>query len=117
MSERIKGFISEVGKIDAEIKRLNAQKRKLHDRKKDLERRILAFLEKNEQAGVKYRGTAVIAKDRVRRGRRKKKDQEKDSADILKKYGIRNSDQVAKEILEAIKGEAKDDKVLKITKY
>jgi len=78
---------------------------------------FLHFLEKNEQAGVKYRGTAVIAKDRVRRGRRKKKDQEKDSADILKKYGIRNSDQVAKEILEAIKGEAKDDKVLKITKY
>ena len=48
MSERIKGFISEVGKIDEEIKRLNAQKRKLHERKKDLERRILAFLEKNE---------------------------------------------------------------------
>ena len=43
MSERIKGFISEVGKIDEEIKRLNAQKRKLHARKKDLERRILAF--------------------------------------------------------------------------
>ena len=78
---------------------------------------ILAFLEKNAQAGVKYRGTEFIANDRVRRGRRKKKDHEKDSADILKKYGIRNSDQVAREILEAIKGEAKDDKVLKITKY
>ena len=93
MSEQIKGFISEVGKIDEEIKRLNAQKRKLHARKKDLEKRILAFLEKNEQAGVKYRGTAVIAKDRVRRGRRKKKDQERDSAEILRKYGIRNSEQ------------------------
>jgi len=85
MSERIKGFISEVGKIDEEIKRLNAQKRKLHARKKELEKRILAFLDKNEQAGVKYRGTAVIAKDRVRRGRRKKKDQEKDSADIQRR--------------------------------
>ena len=117
MSERIKGFISEVGKIDEEIKRLNAQKRKLHARKKDLEKRILAFLEKNEQAGVKYRGTAVIAKDRVRRGRRKKKDQEKDGSAVLKKYGINNSDKIVRELLEAIKGQVKEDTVLQMKKY
>ena len=116
MSE-IKGLISEVSQIDAEIKRLNTQKRKLHARKKECEARIVKFLDRTNQAGVKYQGTALIAKTRNRRGRRKKKDQEKDGSAVLKKYGINNSDKIVRELLEAIKGQVKEDTVLQMKKY
>ena len=116
MSE-IKGLISEVSQIDAEIKRLNTQKRKLHARKKECEARIVKFLDRTNQAGVKYQGTALIAKTRNRRGRRKKKDQEKDGSAVLKKYGINNSDKIVRELLEAIKGQPKEDTVLQMKKY
>ena len=116
MSE-IKGLISELGDITTEIKRLNTQRRKLNARKKQIESVIVNFLEKNNEIGVKYRGTAIVAKASSRRGRRKKKDKEEDGKAVLRKYGINNGDIIAKEFIEAIKGEKKGDTILKISLY
>ena len=120
----IKGLISEVGRIDDEIdrlkeaaKKLNAQKRKLNEKKKKLEKIIIKYLENNDQIGVKYQGTAVIAKSKHKRNRRKKKEKEHLGSAVLKKYGIRDSDKVVKELLEAMKGDVEDETVLQISRY
>ena len=120
----IKGLISEVGRIDDEIdrlkeaaKKLNAQKRKLNEKKKKLEKIIIKYLENNDQIGVKYQGTAVIAKSKHKRNRRKKKEKEHLGSEVLRKYGIRDSDKVVKELLEAMKGDVEDETILQISRY
>lgn len=112
---QIKSMISEVSSVNDEIKRLNKQRLKLLKRKKELDSQIIEYLEKTEKKGVKYRGTSVITKGT--RGRKKKKEKEQDATDVLKKYGILNSDKIMKELMEAMKGEKDQNTVLRISKY
>jgi hypothetical protein len=114
---QIKGLISEVSQINDEIKRINTQKKKLQSRKKVIEAEILNYLENNEQTGVKYRGTCVVAQAKKKRHRRKKKEKENNVSRLLEKYGLRNNDKIVHELLEAVKGDPVDSKVLTFTKY
>ena len=84
-------------------------------KKKALEKEVLAFLDKKDQAGVKYRGTAALTKTKNHRPRRKEKDKERDGKAILEKYGIVNSGKVYEEIARAMKGDVTTSKVLQLT--
>ena len=117
MTSDIRGCIKELEGIDEELKRLNGRRRTLHKRKKELEGTVLAFLNKSSQPGVKYRGTAAIAKEKNHRPRRKEADRSRDARAVLEKYGIVNSSIVYEEIAKAMKGEAVTKQTLKLTNY
>ena len=117
MTTDIRGAIKELESIETELKRLNAQRRKLTARKKAIENNVLGFLNKSDQPGVKYRGTAALAKDKTHRPRRKERDKERDGRAVLEKYGISNSSKVYEEISRAMKGEAVTKKVLRLSSY
>lgn len=117
MTTDIRGGIKELQSIDQELKRLNAQRRKLTTRKKQIEQNVLQFLQKSDQPGVKYKGTAAISREKNHRPRRKEVDKERDGRAVLEKYGIMNSSKVYEEIASAMKGQAVTTKTLRITNY
>ena len=112
---KIKAMISELSSVSDEIKRLNKQRLKLLKRKKVLDQQIIEYLDETEKKGVKYQGTSVVTKGT--RGRKKKKEKEQDAIDVLKAYGVINSDKIMKEVLEAMRGEKNQNTVLRLSKY
>jgi len=117
MSREITGNIRELDNLNIEIKRLAKQLRKLRARKKKIEGDISQYLEETNKPGVKYKGTAIIAENKVKHVRnRKKVDKENDGTYILSQYGIQNPEKVLKELLEAMKGPKENTTILKFKK-
>ena len=113
----IRGYLKEIDELTKEINRLGERKKALSKRKREVENRILVFLEKEKQIGVKHQGTAVIAKEKVVRPRRNKKDRKLAGEEVLRKYGIRDVARVFDELDLALKGSPKQSKELKIQNY
>ena len=110
----IKGDVHELGQINAEIKRLYANIRKLKKQATAAEERITQFLEAQDHPGVKYQGTAVMLENKSRRAPKATKDREADAIDVLRNHGVENAKEVLAELIEARKGDEIDSKKLKI---
>ena len=118
MSREITGNVRELENLNIEIKRLSKQLRKLRARKKKLEGEISQYLEATNKPGVKYKGTAIIAENKIKYVKnRKKVDKENDGTYVLSQYGVKNPEKVLKELLEAMKGPKENTTVLKIKKF
>lgn len=111
----IKFKLKELENINKEIKRINDSKKKLLNRKKEIEDFILSYLEKNKQEALKYKGTIIRAREKTLRPRKKEVDKKNDCEKILRKYGISNSNQILEELKNAMKGHARIKKELKLT--
>lgn len=116
MTIDIRYELKELNGIEKEIKNINENKRKLVKKKKEIEKKILKYLEDNSKPGIKYNGTAVIAREKILRPRKKTKDKTHDCQQILNKYGI-NSQKVLDELFEAMKGDTKVTKEIMISNY
>tara|TARA_Y100000389_G_C17436188_1_gene505693 strand:- start:352 stop:699 length:348 start_codon:yes stop_codon:yes gene_type:complete len=113
----IKGYVNELSQIKTEIKRLNDRKKKLQKLAKEVEKKIITFLDSKNQPGVKYQGTAVLVESKNKIKTKKTKEREQDSISVLEKYGINNPKEVLGELLQARKGEKVETKKLKFKKY
>ncbi len=113
---QMRGYMSELSSISEELKRLNAHRRKLLARKKDLEAKVLKVLDKEKQSGVKYKGQQWQTTERNVRGRKKLSDQKQDGLAVLQKYGVRNGELILEEVMKALKNEATTQKRLKAPK-
>ncbi len=111
----IKSKLKELENLSNEIKRLNDSKKKLITRKKEIETFILEYLEKNQQEALKYKGTLIRTKEKTLRPRKKEVDKKNDCEKILQKYGISNGNRILEELKDAMKGDAKIKKELKLT--
>jgi len=108
-----------LNKIKAEIKRRSIDLRNLRKEKKRIEQTILEFLDKSGHSAVKYKGELAIIKETKKKCNRQYQNPRKRlsaAANILKNMGIDNSSEVAKAIIEAMKGPKEDSPVLKIKK-
>lgn len=112
----ITAVVSEVNTINAELKILRKKVQELNQRKKKLEQEIIDFCEEKEQPGLKYKGTTIIAEERERHLYKSKKEKEKDAMEVLESQGIDNPQAVLQQLLEAMKGEAIEEKKIKIKK-
>ena len=118
MSREITGYVTDLDNLNIEIKRLAKQLRKLRDSKKKIEGNISKYLEETNKPGVKYKGTAIIAENKAKYVRnRKKVDKENDGTYVLSQYGIQNPDKVLKELLQAMKGPKENTTILKFKKF
>lgn len=113
----IKSDVLELEAIKAEIKNLNERKKKLKEKEKLVESKIRDFLKAKEQPGVKHQGTAIILEEKERPGPKKPKERDNDAMTVLQKYGIKDTQKVLKELMEARKGETILQQSLKIKKY
>jgi uncharacterized protein (DUF3084 family) len=113
---QMRGYMSELSSISEELKRLNAHRRKLLARKKQLEAKVLEVLDKQKQSGVKYKGQQWQTTERNIRGRKKLVEQKQDGLAVLQKYGVRNGELILEEVMKAMKNEAVPQKRLKAPK-
>lgn len=113
----ITSSIQKLNNIKAEIKRRSVDLRNLRKEKKRIEAKILEFLEKSGHSAVKYRDQIAIIKETKKKCSRKYQNpttRHSAAASVLKNLGIDNSSEVAKAIIEAMKGPKEESAVLKI---
>jgi hypothetical protein len=113
----IKSDVLELESIKAEIKSLNEKRKKLKEKEKIVEKRISEFLKAKEQPGVKHQGTAIILEEKELPAPKKAKERDNDAMSVLQKYGIKDTQKVLKEVMEARKGEIVTKETLRIKKY
>lgn len=110
----IKGQMNELDEISIEIKLLNDKLTKLRKRKKTIEENIGDYLDSNNKPGFKCNGKIVTKLEKETRKRLNKRDKEENMKNILRQYGINDSDTVCNQILNSIKGDSKTISTIKI---
>ena len=110
----IQNDVIELRELDVEIKRVRKALTVLRERKENCESRILAYLDVNEQPGVKMGGMVILAENRRKRKYEKKEDKMARGEAILQRDGIYNSRETLDKILEAMRGEREEKPALKI---
>ncbi len=108
--------ITELNSLNAELKRLRIQTRTLNNRKKELEKQIIEFMEIKEQPGLKYQGMAIVPEEKESFKAKGKKQKEEDIKHLLEEFGVDNVGHAYKELLETMKGSPKHSVKLKIKK-
>lgn len=105
--------IQSLNQIRVEIKRCLTNLKNFRNQAKNLEINIISYLKNKEQNGVKYQGRAIILENKPKSTNKNKAEQESESIDILKSYGISNPRKVLDELQKTKKGDMKEVQVLK----
>jgi glutamine synthetase adenylyltransferase len=113
----IKGDVMELESIRFELKGLTDKRKKLKEKEKAVEVRISEYLKSKDQPGLKHHGTAIILEEKDQQAPKKAKDRDVDAMSVLEKYGVKDTEKVLKEIMQARKGETIVKEKLKIKKY
>ena len=111
----ITGEINELKSINQEISRLSNNIKDLRKKKKNLEKKITEFIDKQEQSGLKYKGQQYKCKiTKISDRKRTVENRKSDGCSVLEKYGIenKNANIIMKEIMEAMKGDKIEEKKL-----
>lgn len=106
--------VTELKRLDIEIKRQQTELRRLRNQKKDCEKRILDYLDTTEQPGLRFHDMTIIATDRKKRRYKKKSEKEEAGKIILQKHGIYNSKEALDELLNAMRGSPERESKLQI---
>lgn len=104
----------ELQSLAIEIRRLSQQLSNLKKRKAECEKRILDFLEHTRQPGVKFNGQVILATEKNKRKYKKKVEKRTCGQNVLRKYGITNTEEALEELLEMMRGTPETVRTLKI---
>jgi len=105
MASKTVSDLKELKNITSEIKRLAAETKILRLKKKEIEERIMDYLQENDQPGVKYGELVVLSKESTKHKRLKKKEKEERAISVLEGMGIIDSKAAFDAILESMVGE------------
>jgi len=100
-----KADVMELKDLKTEIKRVSFTLKTLRERERKIDERLTKYLTETNQPGVKYANTAIILEQKTPSARKKKKNQESDTLEVLRKYGVSNPEQALKDITKARKGD------------
>ncbi len=106
----IQGYVDELELIKQEIRRNNAQNRRLRDRLKKLEATISTYLEAKQTSGVKYKSKhsgsdkALILERKERRPRKSSKEKQNDVETFLRTLGVDDPVETYHQLIELQKG-------------
>jgi hypothetical protein len=106
--------VEELQSITNEIKRLNIRMKRLKAEKKRVEDLILEYLDSNDQPGVRHNGTTIVCERRNKRSYKKKSAKLEDAQAILQRYGISQTKEALDDIMEALRGEPLEKRVVKV---
>lgn len=102
--ESVIGDVNELKELNLEITRLSKELKQLRVNRTEVEDRIIDFLRRTDQPGVKYKNIAVVQQERKFHKRPGKKEKFLVGATVLKGYGIDNPDEVLSKLLDAMRG-------------
>ena len=100
----IQNDVLELKSLDMELKRMRKKFKELKQQREDCERRIMEYLDVNEQPGLRMNGTVIMARDRNTRKNITKSDKMARGDLLLQQHGICNSQQVLEDLLEVMRG-------------
>lgn len=100
----LKAYLEELDAIKNELKALTLRRKKLNTRKQQIEDYVKEFLREKDQPGVKHNGVAYRLNENPKRQAKKKHEQHSQSIDVLKKYGVQDSEKLLEELIEARRG-------------
>jgi len=111
----IKSYLQELERLDVEIKRLSTTLKNLRKQSKQVESKIINYLNEHDQPGVKYNNKAIMIENKTTKKRRTKAERENGMLEVLKSYNIPNPEKAMDEILKA-KSEETETMKLKFKK-
>jgi len=112
----IKSYVDELEQIQTEIKHNNLRNRGLRQRAKELEANISLYLAGKGQHGLKYKGRAIVLESKEKRPTKKKKDKEASIISLLEEWGLHDTENAYKNLLEVQKEEAVEEQKIKFKK-
>lgn len=110
----IQSDLDELNSINIEINRLQTIIKQYKKQKDSIEQRVITFLKNQETHGVRYNDKAVLLENKEYRNKKKKTEKLNDIASVLNSYGIKRSDKLIKDIIEAQRGKTCTNDKLKI---
>lgn len=110
----IKDQVIEFHKLDQEILLLQKEIKKLRERKNKLGTRIQEYLHENDLPGIRYKNVNIIPKTRKQRKPLNKQTKQKVANQYLERFGVSLSTKQLEELLETMRGEARETNELKI---
>jgi hypothetical protein len=108
--------LDELNMINIEVRRLQESLRTFRKQKQVIEERVIQFLKEQETHGVRYNDQAVLLESKAIRNKKRKNDKLNDLTSVLRKHGIQKNDTLLNDILEAQRGHATDNHVLKMVR-
>jgi hypothetical protein len=105
MTQKVVSDLKELKNVVSEIKRLNIESKLLRLKKKEIEDRIMDYLQEVDQPGVKYGELIVLSKERTTRKKLNKKEKEANALQVLEELGVTDTRKAFTDILDSMKGE------------
>jgi len=113
----VKADVNELKKIEAEIRRLNDLIKPLRKRKKEIEGKILTFMQSTGQQGLvklKTNDIEVVAVEKTIRERVTKAEKEATAIQLLQQSGVQNPKKCYRDLQEMLKGKENVTQALKV---
>jgi hypothetical protein len=112
----IQGKVNELNAIKSELKSLRLRGSTLRKRAKLIEDEIDEYLDRKDQPGLKYKGTAIIRETSTTRRVKKKSDARVDAINVLERRGVGSPEKVFDEMMDARRGSPTEQRKLKFKK-
>lgn len=110
----VRDWMAELKNVKLEYKRLSLQTKAANARCKELERKILTYLEKTERPGLKYQDITVLRTESNTRTRKKKAEKDQSAIKILEEAGVEDPEATYKIMIESQKGDKTTVSKLKV---
>lgn len=111
----IREDLRELSNIIEETKRVFDTLKKLRERKKELEQRLIDYLQNTEEVGLKYESFIFIPKDKKIRKKLKKSERDEKAVQVLQDYGVEQPKEAYVKLIEAMKGDEETIPSIKIS--
>ena len=100
MSERIIPNLNKLTQLNNEIKRVSLLLKNLKLQKDETESEITKYLQEVNQPGIQYQNLIILNKNYKQKKAKTKNERAKSMIEVLQTNGIRNSDEVLKQLIE-----------------
>lgn len=101
----IREDLRELSTLIERSKKLQEEIGTIRERKKELETRLIEYLQNTDEVGLKYESFIFIPKDKKIRKRLKKKERDEAAVRVLEDYGLDQPKEAYSKIMDAMKGE------------
>ncbi len=102
-SDKVIPNLTKLTQLNNEIKRISLVLKNLRHQKEETESEITRYLQEVNQPGIQYQNLIILNKQYKQQKSKNKDDRNKSMIEVLENNGIRNSQDVLKQLIECSK--------------
>ena len=103
MSDKVIPNLTKLSSLNNEIKRLSLVIRNLKLQKEETEAEITKYLQEVNQPGIQYQNIIILNKQYKQTKSKSKDDRDRSMIEVLENNGVRNSQDVLKQLIDCSK--------------